>query len=514
MRAVFEKEEHLKNLIDTLQIGILIIDAETHTIVYANPMALSIIRAPEDKVLGQKCHMFVCPAEEGKCPITDFNLPTVNAERVLLNVRGERIPIIKSVKSIIIEGKKLLIESFVDISDRKRMENFNAQLIHELENANNELRDFAYITSHDLKAPLRAIGSLSQWLYADYKDKFDEDGKVQLDLLVNRVNRMQNLIEGILEYSRVGRTREEKETIDLNLLIREIIDSLSPPLHISIVIDTPLPTVYFDKTRIRQVFSNLIGNAIKFMDKPHGEIHIGGIQEGNYWKFFVKDNGPGIDEKYYNQVFQIFQMLHARDDVESTGIGLTIVKKIIELYGGKIWIESELGKGSTFYFTIHEEKEDIDPNMFIREIIDSLSPPSHISIVLDTSFPMVYFDKTRIRQVFSHLIGNAIKYMDKPHGEIHIGGIQDGNYWKFFVKDNGPGIDTKNYDQVFHMFQTLRTQGEVESTGIGLTIVKKIVEMYCGKIWIESELGKGSTFYFTIPIQGTSLAGGSGGCIL
>ena len=104
--------------------------------------------------------------------------------------------------------------------------------------------------------------------------------------------------------------------------------------------------------------------------------------------------------------------------------------------------------------------------------------------------------------------------MDKPHGEIHIGGIQDGNYWKFFVKDNGPGIDTKNYDQVFHMFQTLRTQGEVESTGIGLTIVKKIVEMYCGKIWIESELGKGSTFYFTIPIQGTSLAGGSGGCIL
>ncbi|MDO9033935.1 MAG: ATP-binding protein [Methanoregula sp.] len=441
MIIAFEKEEHLKNFIDTLQIGILIIDAETHTIVYANPMALSIIRAPEDKVLGQICHKFVCPSEKGKCPVTDFNLPVVNAERVLLNVRGERIPIIKSVKSMTIEGKRLLIESFVDISDRKRMENFNAQLIHELENANNELKDFAYITSHDLKAPLRAIGSLSQWLYTDYNDKFDEEGKVQLDLLVNRVNRMQNLIEGILEYSRVGRTREENETINLNMLIQEIIDSLSPPQNISVVIDTPLPTIYFDKTRIRQVFANLIGNAIKYMDKPQGEIHIGCMQDENNWKFSVKDNGQGIDKKYYDRVFQIFQTLHARDEVESTGIGLTIVKKIIEMYGGKIWIESELGTGSTFYFTIHEEKETIDPNMFIREIIDSLSPPSHISIVLDTSFPMVHSDKIRIRQVFSHLIGNAIKYMDKPQGEIHIGCIQNGNNWKFFVNDNGPGMD-------------------------------------------------------------------------
>jgi signal transduction histidine kinase len=260
------------------------------------------------------------------------------------------------------------------------------------------------------------------------------------------------------------------------------------------------------------VFSNLIGNAIKFMDKPQGEIHIGCMQDGNNWKFFVKDNGPGIDKKYYDLVFQIFQTLHARDDIESTGIGLTIVNKIIKLYGGKIWIESELGKGSTFYFTIHEEKEIIDPNLFILEIIDGLSPPSHISIVLDTAFPKIHFDKIRIRQVFSHLIGNAIKYIDKPQGEIHIGCMQDGNYWKFFVKDNGPGIDEKYHDLVFHMFQTLHTRDEVESTGIGLTIVKKIIEMYGGKIWIESEPGKGSTFYFTIPIQGTATVGSNGGC--
>ncbi len=357
MKIAFENEEYLKNLIETLQTGVLILDAETHAILYANPMALSIIQATEIQVLGQVCHKFVCPAERGKCPITDLNMTVDNAERILLNVRGEKIPIIKSVKSTVIDGRGLLIETFVDISDRKKMENVNAQLIRDLEVANNELNDFAYIVSHDLKAPLRAIGSLSQWLYTDYKDKFDEKGKTQLDLLVNRVTRMQNLIDGILEYSRVGRIQKDKEDFDPDNLVREVIDSLSPPRHISIVIDKPLPTVHYEKTSFRQIFSNLIGNAIKYMDKAQGEIHIGCTQDGNYWKFFVKDNGPGIDEKYYDLVFQIFQTLNARDDIESTGIGLSIVKKIVETYGGKIWIESDLGKGSTFYFTIPMKSE-------------------------------------------------------------------------------------------------------------------------------------------------------------
>ena len=349
---VQEKEAFQRVLLDNLTASVVIVDAETHVITYANPMALSLIGAAGDEVLGKICHTFICPAEKGKCPITDLNVAVENSERILLNVRGKRIPIIKSVKSITIGGKKLLIETFVDISELKEMEEHNAQLIRELEAANNELKDFAYIVSHDLKAPLRAIGSLSNWIYADYKDKFDKEGKVQLDLLVNRVNRMQSLIEGILEYSRVGRISEKKETLDSNMILREVIDNLSPPSNISIIIDTSLPAVQYEKTRIRQVFANLIGNAIKYMDKPEGEIHVGCTQDGNYWKFSVKDNGPGIDEKYYDRVFQIFQTLHARDEIESTGIGLTIVKKIIEMYGGSIWIESELGRGSIFYFTI------------------------------------------------------------------------------------------------------------------------------------------------------------------
>ena len=146
--------------------------------------------------------------------------------------------------------------------------------------------------------------------------------------------------------------------------------------------------------------------------------------------------------------------------------------------------------------------------MILREVIDNLSPPSNISIIIDTSLPAVQYEKTRIRQVFANLIGNAIKYMDKPVGEIHVGWTQDGNYWKFSVKDNGPGIDEKYYDRVFQIFQTLHARVEIESTGIGLTIVKKIIEMYGGSIWIESELGRGSIFYFTIPIQVTEPVGG------
>jgi PAS domain S-box-containing protein len=350
--AVRESEEYLITVLQSLQTGVLVIDARTHEIVDANALALSLIGAPKEIVVGKNCQNYICPEEPGTCPVSDGNRTVENAERTLITAKGERIPVLKSATSIKFGRKLLLLETFTDIRERKKMEELTAQLIRDRELANDELKDFVYIISHDLKAPLRAIGSLSQWLYSDYKDKFDKEGKIQLDLLVNRVNRLQSLIDGILEYSRVGRIRDEKETFDPTVLIREVIDSLSPPSQIRVEIDTPLPAVHYEKTRMRQVFSNLIGNAIKYMDKPQGEIHIGCVQDGDYWKFFVKDNGPGIDEKYYDLVFQIFQTLNARDDIESTGIGLSIVKKIVETYGGKIWIESDVGKGSTFYFTI------------------------------------------------------------------------------------------------------------------------------------------------------------------
>lgn len=351
-RVIQDDEKYLKTIMQSIQAGVIIIDAETHVITDINPKALSLIGTQKESAIGRPCHAFVCPAETGKCPITDLHQEIDNAERILIDAEGRRIPIIKSVNAITLRGRKMLIESFVDISERKKMEEQNTRLIAELESANTELKDFAYIVSHDLKAPLRAIASLSQWLYADYKDKFDADGKAQLDLLVSRVHRMQGLIEGILEYSRVGRVREQTDTISLDAVVREVIDSLSLPPAIAVTIDTPLPVISYEKTRIRQIFANLIGNAAKYMDKPAGEIHIGCTTEGVFWKLYVKDNGPGIDSRYYEKIFQIFQTLHPRDQVESTGIGLTIVKRIVEMNGGRVWVESEVGKGSTFYVTI------------------------------------------------------------------------------------------------------------------------------------------------------------------
>ena len=170
-----------------------------------------------------------------------------------------------------------------------------------------------------------------------------------LDLLIGRTERMHNLIEGVLTYSRVGRDNEQKVNIDLLPAIKQIIDSLDPPKHIQIKIETEMPRVYMERTRMNQMFQNLLSNAIKFMDKEEGYIHLGCLDEGANWHFYISDNEPGIEEAYFGKIFKIFQTLEARDKVESTGVGLTIVKKVIDLYKGKIEVESEWGSGSTFH---------------------------------------------------------------------------------------------------------------------------------------------------------------------
>ena len=239
-----------------------------------------------------------------------------------------------------------------DITTIKQKQIELQRLLKDLKNVNKELKDFAYIVSHDLKAPLRAIGSLSNWLYNDYADKLDDDGKENLELLVGRVKRMHDLIEGILQYSRIGRVKETPVDIQLNEIIDEVVDLLAPPSHFTVNVETSLPTIKAERTRISQVFQNLVSNAIKYNDKPEGNITIGCLTEDGQHKIYVKDNGPGIDEKYHEKIFQIFQTLSARDEHESTGIGLTIVKKIIENIGGNIVVESTPNIGTTFWINL------------------------------------------------------------------------------------------------------------------------------------------------------------------
>ncbi len=249
-----------------------------------------------------------------------------------------------------------------EIADRTRAEEEIRRLNVELEmrvqqrtaqltSANEELKNFAYIVSHDLKAPLRNISQLVTWLVADYVAAFDAQGKEYADLLLSRVKRMDNLINGVLEYSRAGSVADQDEPVALNRLLSDVLDTLSPPPQIRVTAPPDLPMLEGDPTRIAQVFQNLIGNAIKFIGSSQGEIVVNCADAGEFWQFAVTDNGPGIEPQHHEKIFQIFQTLHSRDEHESTGVGLTIVKKIVEFYGGNIWVESQSGQGSTFKFT-------------------------------------------------------------------------------------------------------------------------------------------------------------------
>ncbi|MGB1204231.1 MAG: sensor histidine kinase [Chitinophagales bacterium] len=273
-------------------------------------------------------------------------------EGVNRRLNGETFPVEVNTRYVKIDDKAYLLAFSRDISERKKAELLQQALINDLESANTELKDFAYVVSHDLKAPLRGIGSLTDWLIQDYADLLDEDGKMHLKLLKKRVNRMHNLIEGILQYSRIGRIDDFVTNVDLNLLLLDVLDSLSKPENFDVQIEGHFPIVQNDETRMRQVFQNLISNAIKYNDKKIGQVVIKCINEPTRWVFSVTDNGPGIDKKYYEKVFQIFQTLNARDRVESTGIGLTLVKRIVENNKGKIWIEATEKEGTCFCFTL------------------------------------------------------------------------------------------------------------------------------------------------------------------
>ena len=249
-----------------------------------------------------------------------------------------------------------LKQNTVSIEELRREVGRRQHAERQLEAVNEELTHFAYIVSHDLKAPLRGVGLLVDWLCADYADALGPEGAKQLALLQNRVQRMHGLIDGILQYSRIGRINQTVEPIDLNELLSDIIDSLCPDDHVQVTIRGPLPTVTGEHTCIAQVFQNLISNAIKYMDKPRGQVTVACDEGPDAWTFSVTDNGPGIESKHFERIFQIFQTLAPKDEYESTGVGLTLVKKIVEQHGGAIWVTSEVGQGSTFYFTLPKEQ--------------------------------------------------------------------------------------------------------------------------------------------------------------
>lgn len=231
------------------------------------------------------------------------------------------------------------------------MANILDENISNLERKNQELDRFAYVVSHDLKAPLRGIENASTWIEEDYGDSLPEKVREYLSLMRGRVKRMENLIDGILELSRIGKEVKSQEQVDIKEMLLEITDMLAPPEHIKISLQPHMPVFVTERLPLQQVFTNLISNSVKYNDKLEGKIKIGHKDIGKYYEFFVTDNGPGIEAQYHEKIFIIFQTLKERDAFESTGVGLAIVKKILDDKKCFISVRSEVGKSTTFTFT-------------------------------------------------------------------------------------------------------------------------------------------------------------------
>ncbi|WP_439129909.1 sensor histidine kinase, partial [Polaribacter sp.] len=223
-------------------------------------------------------------------------------------------------------------------------------ILKELEQKNKDLHEYAHIVSHDLKSPLRSIDALVSWIKMDNADKFDDVTIQNFNLIEKTLETMEKLISDVLEYSSAGANTHKQESVDLNKTLNDLRKVLFIPENISLNVLTKLPVIIGDKTKFQQLFQNFISNAIKFSDKEKGIVEIDCIEKPMYYQFSIKDNGIGIEKKYYDKIFEAFHSLNKSED--SSGIGLSIVRKIIDLYKGEIWLESEPNVGTIFYFTL------------------------------------------------------------------------------------------------------------------------------------------------------------------
>ncbi|MBL4604707.1 MAG: GAF domain-containing protein, partial [Flavobacteriaceae bacterium] len=242
------------------------------------------------------------------------------------------------------------LKNALSLQLREKAEREKETVLKDLKKSNQELNDFAHVVSHDLKSPLRSMNALVNWLQEDSRAFVTDEIDQNFNLLLKRIDRMDLLINGILSYASIDKIEKKDKKINLEVIVNDIVDTVHISESFSIKIVDKLPIIHGDSYKVIQLFQNLISNAIKYTDKEKGLIQIGCKENGEFWKFTISDNGIGIDEKYFKKIFQVFQVLEESE--ESTGVGLSIVKKIVDYYGGEVWLTSELEKGTTFFFTL------------------------------------------------------------------------------------------------------------------------------------------------------------------
>ena len=362
-RKVYEEELALRDRsINSATNGILIADARRPDVptVYCNAAFEKITGYAKEEVVGRNCRFL-----QGQ----DHDQPDLDAIRQairdgtegraeLRNYRKDGTVFWNEFYIAPVRDSQGTLTHFIgvqtDITRRKNQEAELARKTEALAQSNAELQQFAYVASHDLQEPLRMVASYTQLLRKRYQGKLDDDADEWIGYAVDGADRMQRLIRDLLEYSRVGSENQSFEITECERIWQHVMRNLSASIrdHHANVTHDPLPTIYANPTLLTQVFQNLIGNALKFQGSSPASIHVGATSRSDGWEFFIRDNGIGIPPDQRDRIFAIFQRLHGRSEYPGTGIGLAICKRIVEKHDGTIWVDSEPGKGSTFYFTV------------------------------------------------------------------------------------------------------------------------------------------------------------------
>lgn len=340
--------------------------AEGQRMIYANDAYCAISGYAIDELLAMPSLMpLIPPAEQ---PILAERIEMLERgqllpglfEASLINKAGCRVELEVSSKAIRLHSSDQRISIIRDITERKRADEALVRQAQELARSNADLEQFAYAASHDLQEPLRMITSFTDLLARRYHGKLDERADQFLMYIVDGASRMQQLINDLLTYSRVGR-EHNVHPIDCAVVMRQVLNNLQIAIEESgaIVITNSLPIVHADESHLMRLFQNLVGNAIKFCGADPPRIEISATRDEQAWRFAVRDNGIGIDAQYAERIFEIFQRLHTRQEYPGTGIGLAICKKIVERYGGRIWVDTDSKQGSTFLFTIPDYKGNV-----------------------------------------------------------------------------------------------------------------------------------------------------------
>ncbi|MCE5341497.1 MAG: PAS domain S-box protein [Planctomycetaceae bacterium] len=371
-------QQILQDMLDAMPFGVLVVGKDK-IIRRVNNAVMKLTGFDKEELVGSLCHRTLCPAEINKCPILDCGQTLDHSERKLITKQGQTIPIIKTAVPLKIGNEEVLLEAFMDITDRKKDEekvkHLNAELessMVKLKEANEEMKNFVYIASHDLREPLRKITAFGSILEKSLKDKLDADDSENLKFMIDGATRMNMMIEGLLAYSRASTRKLPPQAVDLNEIITQLRQfELSVVLQEkNVIVEVPasLPCVNADPGQIRQMLQNIIANGIKYQPKDRTpKITIASKPDADGMvRIEVSDNGIGIKPEYLTSIFAMFKRLHTRNEYEGTGIGLAVCKKIAERHGGKIGAESEYGKGSTFWFTVPAVGNNVE-----YDVIDS-----------------------------------------------------------------------------------------------------------------------------------------------